>query len=328
MSVVYPWQQRAWEYIDRIKQQQRLPHAMILSGKEGTGLRHFADVLANHLLCQSGQDICGTCRDCHLFASGNHPDLFSVQAEDNARQIKVDQIRELIDFISLKSFAGGVKMAIIDPADIINTNAANTLLKTLEEPPENSLLLLISHRPSVLPVTLRSRCQLLTVQAHINEQTVRWVHDQFEGGGGKPDILLELAEGAPLLAVSMHNGSILADREKILNQLFALLENKADPIKVADEWNIVGCREAIEWILKINHAMIVYKLCASIRNSALRTVKMRLHYHAKRLHLLQLSNSYNFILGRYRLALSSVNLGTLGLLEEITIYWQSKLAEN
>ncbi len=327
MAIVYPWQEKSWQDLTRIRQQGRLPHAIILAGRHGSGIGHFARVLANAVLCQTDQDACGGCRDCHLFAVGNHPDLLLINNQDHGGQIKVDQIRKLIDFISLKGFAGNAKIALIDATDGINPSAANTLLKTLEEPPENSLLFLLSHRPATLPITIRSRCQIVTVQVDINNATLQWIGNQIGDADKQPGVLLELAEGAPLLAVSMQNSGMLEAREKVINQLLALLEHKVDPIEAADYWNSIGCREIIAWVLRVNQAMIRYKLCGSIENSMLRAVKTRLHHHVKRLNLLQLAHSYAFILGQYRLALSPVSFNSLGLLEELTIYWQSRLAE-
>ncbi len=327
MSVVYPWQGKSWIEFNRIFKQGRLPHAIILSGKEGMGLGHFAHVIANDILCQNNQHACGECKNCHLFAAGNHQDLFSVTNEDNAKQIKVDQIRELIDFIQLKSFAGNAKIVVIDPADTMNRNASNTLLTTLEEPPDNSLLLLISHRPAVLPVTIRSRCQIFNLDSDVDENTLDWISTQIDDAECDPEALLELANGAPLLAVTMQNNHVAADRRTIINEFLTLLENKSDPLEVASHWNALGSREVLEWLLKINQEMARYKISGNALNKGLLEFKERLQHHIKRLNLVQLSDSYDLVLKQYRMSLSPINLNTLGLLEELTLYWRSRLTE-
>ncbi|MBI3939049.1 MAG: DNA polymerase III subunit delta', partial [Betaproteobacteria bacterium] len=143
----------------------RLPHALLLIGPEGTGKLDFATFLAQSLLCEApapGAEACGKCPACGWFAAGNHPDFRLVQPEaleqkaegegapdekPSSRQIAVEQVRGLSHFIVLSPHRRGLKVILMHPAEALNVNAANALLKNLEEPPAGTLFLLVTHRP-------------------------------------------------------------------------------------------------------------------------------------------------------------------------------------
>jgi len=139
----------------------RFPHALIFSGPEGVGKRTCALMLAKALNCvESGpDDFCDACSQCRKITSGVHPDVLMIGLEEDAAEIKIPQIRELLVTLGLRALEGSQKVFIIDPADAMNISAANALLKGLEEPPEDSHFILLSSSPQALPVTVRSRCQ-------------------------------------------------------------------------------------------------------------------------------------------------------------------------
>jgi DNA polymerase-3 subunit delta' len=141
--------------------QGRFPHALIFSGPEGVGKRTCALMLAKALNClESGpDDFCDACNQCRKINTGVHPDVLMIGLEEDAAEIKIPQIRELLVTLGLRALEGSHKIFIIDPADAMNLSAANALLKGLEEPPEDSHFVLLSSSPQALPVTVRSRCQ-------------------------------------------------------------------------------------------------------------------------------------------------------------------------
>ena len=145
---------------------QRLAHAYLFHGEDAIGKRTTALCFAQALLCERGPsgshlDSCGTCRSCQQIDTRTHPDYFVIEPDRELAtpQIKIEQIREIEQQIIYRPLVGDRKICMIDDADRMTIGAANALLKTLEEPPDHSLFLLISSRPASLPATIRSRCQ-------------------------------------------------------------------------------------------------------------------------------------------------------------------------
>ena len=140
----------------------RIPHALLLSGPVGVGKKQFARRFAAALLCQQPADnrvACGHCSACHLIAAGSHGDYIEISPEEDSRVIKIHQIRSLCEELGLTAQLGGHRVAIIQPADVMHNAAANSLLKTLEEPRPGVVIVLVTAKLGSLPVTIRSRCQ-------------------------------------------------------------------------------------------------------------------------------------------------------------------------
>ena len=139
----------------------RLPHALIFAGPSGVGKRTLALLVAQQVNCLSpaGEDACGACRSCLKIISGNHPDIREIKPEGTV--IRIEQIRALINEVAFEPFEARYRLAILDPADQMKAETANSLLKTLEEPPSRTYLILITSKPYALLPTIRSRCRLL-----------------------------------------------------------------------------------------------------------------------------------------------------------------------
>ena len=139
-----PWQLEAWARLGQQVDEDRLPHALLVTGPAGIGKEHFARSVSARLLCGSpvSGTACGNCKSCTLLSAGSHPDLLDVQCEEGSRVIKIDQVRELIDFAGKTPAIGGRKVVLLGPAEAMNINAANALLKCLEEPSASTTLLL------------------------------------------------------------------------------------------------------------------------------------------------------------------------------------------
>lgn len=225
-SSLYPWQVSQWQKIQSQLSADKLPHALLLSGKEGLGKRAFAEALAHSLLCQQPTDngtACGACAACQLLAAHTHPDLLLLQAEEAGKALKVDEVRELSSRLQFTSQFGGYKVALVVDAHDMNINAANSLLKTLEEPAQRSVLILVSSRAEKLPITVRSRCQRILFNEPDEALAVDWLRQQGVEDSAQ---LLRLAHGAPLLAQQLKNGELYEQHQQLIKSLLALAANQ------------------------------------------------------------------------------------------------------
>lgn len=213
----------------------RFPHALLVTGPAGVGKRLLSQALLARLVCETAgaQPACGQCRGCRLFSSGNHPDVRTVRPDEGKQMIRIDQIRELGEFLVLNSQYRGYRPALIDPADQMNVNAANALLKTLEEPPSTAVLILVSDRPSSLPATIRSRCQMISIPVPTRDVAERWLREQAVE---QPAKMLDLALGAPLRARQYAEENRPAAYETLLGVLVQLRRGQQGPVAAATEW--------------------------------------------------------------------------------------------
>ncbi len=206
--MIYPWQSQQWQQITQQRQQNRLAHALLFQGPAGTGKKQFARALAQALLCQKPDEsaaACGQCESCKLINAGTHPDLRLLKPTPPATStssnpvlsIKIDALRDMYRALAETSQFGGYRVAVIEDADKMPVQAANSLLKTLEEPGRDTLLILVSSHPHHLPVTIRSRCQAIRFQIPQRTAALEWL---AACGISHAQTALNLAHGAPLLA--------------------------------------------------------------------------------------------------------------------------------
>ncbi|HEX7417896.1 MAG TPA: hypothetical protein VF315_07575, partial [Steroidobacteraceae bacterium] len=177
-----PWLDAALESFRRARASGRLPHAVLIQGSAGVGAQVLAQQLAQLCLCRGpSPQPCGQCLDCRQVAAHEHPDCHEVIPLEDSKQIRIEQIRELASELALTSHRPGYKIGLLWPADALNRNAANALLKTLEEPPPRTLLVLVAAVPSRLPATLLSRCQRVRIAAPERAQSLAaQVHGDLE----------------------------------------------------------------------------------------------------------------------------------------------------
>jgi len=236
IRVVFPWQQQQWQYLTNRINNKTLPHAILLKGSSGLGKSTFALSLAAFLLCEQKQltssVCCGTCKSCKLIQANTHPDLHLLQLTDEHKVIKIEQVREIIDITSKKSHQSGYQLIIIDPADSMNIAASNALLKTLEEPSDSTVFILVSSRPSAIPITIRSRCQHVIFNAPSKHIAETWLQKK-NVLPENIDLLLSLTENAPLLSLQLAQGNFIQQRSQLLENLNFLLRKQLDPIKFA-----------------------------------------------------------------------------------------------
>lgn len=199
--MIYPWLTEHWAFFLRRLEQNRLAHALMIEGPADTGKQALANAMVAKLLCSEDQsEACGQCRSCKLLAGGAHPDRFDIQPEEGSDVIKVDQVRALIASLNLTSSISARKVACIHPADAMNLAAANALLKSLEEPVGDAVLILVSSVPARLPVTIRSRCQSVIVRQPDSQPVLDWLEVNFNQSRDEVEAALQAAGGSPLRA--------------------------------------------------------------------------------------------------------------------------------
>lgn len=235
-----PWHAEHWTRLQARRQRDALPHALLLCGAAGLGKRAFAQRFVQGLLCAVpiGGDACGHCRSCLLLAAGSHPDLvtlgFGLRKDGVQRsEIVVDQIRELSARLAMNSQFGGWQVASIDPADAMNPAAANALLKTLEEPAAQTMLILLADAPWRLPQTIRSRCQRIEFHLPATADALAWL--QAEGVRDAAGALAA-AGGNPGLARAWAGEGALERRQEVRKDLAALAAGRGQPTEVVKRW--------------------------------------------------------------------------------------------
>lgn len=235
-----PWQAALWTRTSEALQAGRLGHALLLAGPAGVGKRVFARRLTASLMCESRSltgDACGGCRGCTQRAAGTHPNLmwltreFNERTEKEKRDISMEQLRAMMERLSLASHYGQARAVVIDPADALNISGVNAVLKTVEEPPPGLHILLIAERPMALAPTLRSRCQRLNFSLPPATEAEDWLRMQ------SPQIdataALRDASGAPLLALAHQESGAVDMHRGWRDQLLAVAAQKLDPLSAA-----------------------------------------------------------------------------------------------
>ncbi len=232
----YEWQNTLWDEFCTRVENNKLPHAFLLVGQEGIGVGDLSVAMGQYLLCLSplNRIACGRCRACQLLDAGTHPDLIRVCPEGAGKQIKVDQVREIAKFVDQTAQQGGYKIIVLEPAEAMNINAANALLKHLEEPPGRTIFFLVSHALNRVLPTIRSRCSKLSLSPPDHALAIDWLASV---GVNDVEPLLFEAHGAPLLAKSWHDDGVFEERLSIIADLTAVASAALEPMAFAKKWS-------------------------------------------------------------------------------------------
>lgn len=261
MHSTYPWQQQEWQQLLDCKKSGQLPHAILTKGMEGLGKFHFAQCLAELLLCQkSSTKACGECSACQLLKSNNHPDLIIIRSEEQNKAIKIDQIRDVVAELNNTAQQGGYKIVIIEHAELLNIAASNSLLKTLEEPAANVIIILTSHHPAALAATIRSRCQIIAIKPPSSTKAREWLKQQ--GPEADFSLALALAENAPLKALNILQEDNLRLRQEFFQYLYALQNKKISAIQMAEQYLDWDFRTLVLTFMRVVSDIIKIKFAA------------------------------------------------------------------
>jgi DNA polymerase-3 subunit delta' len=212
-----------------------MPHALLIHEAPGSGGDWLASWTAALVLCGRGKAApCGECAACRRIAQLQHPDVSWLRPQEDSRQLRIEQVRELSAELALTSHGGGYKVGIIAPADALNRFAANALLKTLEEPPARTLLILVATEPSRLPPTVLSRCQRVRIRAPARAQSIAWL--TAARGKADWDAALDTLGEAPAQVLQGDPAELAAVGADTRSTLEALAAGRTDPVAAAERW--------------------------------------------------------------------------------------------
>ncbi|MGH8183326.1 MAG: DNA polymerase III subunit delta' [Rhodanobacteraceae bacterium] len=235
------WCRAQWDFLAARAANGSLPHALLLCGPAGLGKRALTEAFVCTRLCQTPRDACacGTCRACKLLAAGTHPDRMRVTLEPNPktgvmrREIVIDQIRALSARLAMASQLDGWQVAVIDPADAMNAAAQNALLKTLEEPTDSSLIVLVADQPWRLSATIRSRCQRFDFAVPPRADALAWLASR---GVESPEGVLAAAGGNPGQAWLLAEQGGMQRRQEVARDMLALAAGRGNARAIGKAW--------------------------------------------------------------------------------------------
>ena len=243
-----PWLKEPQQRLRSALESGHLPHSLLVLSVPGLGAEQLANWITALVLCESsGKRPCDVCPACRLLRSDSHPDAHAVRLEEDAQQIKIDQVRELIDSLTLKSYRGGYKVGVIEGAEALNTNGANAFLKTLEEPSADTVLIIIARPNHRLPATVASRCLRLLLRPPATDDAIAWLRANAPGANSW-HAALALAGGAPLSALRLDAEGLAAIDADMRQSIAELAEGSVDVTLLADRWVRSNPGVRITWL--------------------------------------------------------------------------------
>ena len=241
-----PWQNPLWAQMTSCN----LAHAYLLRGKRGVGKFQFAKALSAWCLCHNPQEnqACGHCKECALLQARSHPDFRILEPDEPSKPIRIDKIRMLNEFSGQTAQQGGRKVIIINSAEMMNMNAANALLKCLEEPSKNMLFLLVSAHAENMLLTIKSRCQQLKFSTPDRPCAERWLAGQLEDSALVPQSL-NMSANAPLEAKRLTEEGLLEKKLELAKGIKTLFAGMLTPVELAADWYHADLILVLSWLI-------------------------------------------------------------------------------
>lgn len=323
MAEAYPWQDGLWQQLAGRKQHA---HAYLLHGPAGIGKRALAERLMASLLCQrpTPQDACGECKSCLLLKAGSHPDNYILEPEEADKAIKVDQVRDLVSFVVQTSQMGGRKVVLIEPVESMNVNAANALLKSLEEPSGDTVLLLVSHQTSRLLPTIKSRCVQQACPLPSEAMSLAWLLKALPDNSEEERVeLLTLAAGSPLGAVKLQAQGVREQRTLVVEGVKKLLKQQQSPTQLAEEWKSIPQLLLFDWFCDWSSLILRYQLTQDESGLGLADMRKVIQYLAQKTAQDKVLAIQDWILAQRQKVMSKANLNPALLLEALLVQWAS-----
>ena len=274
--MILPWHNPDWRRI--VDALVTIHHGILLQGLPGTGLREFSIELSRILLCEKpdydAATWCDNCQNCRLFGAGTHPDFHLLSSERESTQsriqlikaysnryqdakerdkkarpgrvIPVDQVRALTGHFSTHSHISSRRVALIIPADRLNINAANALLKLLEEPPAGTVFILATAQPSRLPATVISRCISVKLSTPSRQDSIDWLLQWLPDS--ECEQALWLADGAPVTAKALYESGELETRTRVLQGFHQIITGRLTPLQLTQQVMKLEFEDFLVWI--------------------------------------------------------------------------------
>ena len=323
MAEAYPWQDSLWQQMAGRAQHA---HAYLLHGPAGIGKRALAERLMASLLCKQpvGLEACGTCKSCSLLAAGSHPDHYILEPEEADKAIKVDQVRDLVSFVVQTAQLGGRKVVLVEPVESMNINAANALLKSLEEPSGNTILLLVSHQSSRLLPTIRSRCVQQACPLPSQALSLEWLAKALPDTGEAERVeLLTLAAGSPLGAVKLQAQGVREQRAAVVEGVKKVLKRELSASQLAESWKAIPLLLLFDWFCDWSNLILRYQLTQDEAGLGLEDMRKVLQYLAQKTPQDKVLAIQDWILAQRQKVLGKANLNRVLLLEALLVQWAS-----
>ncbi|NOH83271.1 DNA polymerase III subunit delta' [Vibrio sp. 03-59-1] len=229
MSTLYPWLQPTWEQLKDKLDNQRLSGSMLISACNGVGILQLLEHFSAALMCSNyTSEACGFCHSCELIKSGSHPDLHWIKPEKEGKSITVDQIRQCNHIAQQSSQLNGTRLIIVTPAEAMNESASNALLKTLEEPADNCVFLLVTENSHKLLPTIISRCQQMQIVLPSSAELTDWVGQQTSNE--IPNYVASLNHHAPLKTLEFVNENGVESYRGVESAFITFIDGKSTDV--------------------------------------------------------------------------------------------------
>ena len=324
MTEYFAWQKKQWTDFLSSFHSDRLAHAYFLSGAEGLGQIEFAKRMLSCLLCDLPNeqgDACGVCQSCLLLETSIHPDYCFLAPEEEGKTIKVDQVRALSQFVHQTAQISKRKFVLLAPADAMNVSASNALLKTLEEPAKNTVLVLVSSHLSRLPATVRSRCQLIPFYAPPFELAKTWLEKNHEKLNTDYSVLLKLSNGAPLRAKAMLESGELELRQALFSEWVDWQRGRFSLMDLSARWAKLSSKTILfhltTWVADILNLLLINE-SSNLMNEDFSSELLEI---TQGLIPSQVSNYFSYLQQQQGMVSSKVSLNEQLFMEDILVNW-------
>ena len=323
MVKTLPWFDQYLTHLDL----ELLHHAFLIGGKEGVGKRQFSLQLSQLILCKEKNEYmpCNACQPCKLFNSSNHPDFYTIKMEEGKKKISIKQVKELQTSIYESSFLNGNKVFLIENAEFLSKDASDSLLKVLEEPPENTYFIITSHRAKQLSATIQSRCSEVFINNPSKQEIENWLKKENISDENL-ELALDLAPGRPLKIKELLDDNILDSRNNFITEISQLIKKGKNIISLSEEWpkDQRALVFKLEWMSNLMMDAIRYQITGDEKEIQIDTSAITMYLGQKvefniLFELLTETNTF------WSLFIEGTNLKPDYQLQSLFINWENKL---